>query len=77
MTFNHITKLDYDSFTVETVSGGCTLPRSKTVKQLEAHRKAWDLAKAFGHAPHQTYNQEIAQLGAYKLWREHLEGETT
>lgn len=77
MSFNHITEIGDTHFTVETVSGGCRLPRFKTVEQLEAHRRNWDVSKAYSCGQYQTHNQEMTQLAAYKLWQAHLEGEKT
>ncbi len=76
--YDQITEITDRSFTVKTTVGGCRLPAFRDVAELEAHRTAWRNDKAKASTPHQSFNSEIAQLTAYKLWQAHLEttGET-
>ena len=75
--YNHITRIEDGYFTVETVSGGCRLPCFRDIEHLEAHRRNWNVSKAYDCGDYQTHNQEMTQLAAYKLWQAHLEGEKT
>ena len=76
--YDKITEITDTHFTVKTTVGGVRLPRFESVELLEAHRKEWRDNKALAHTPFQSFNSEIAQLTAYKLWQAHLEttGET-
>ena len=70
--YDRITEIGDKHFTVKTTVGGFRLPRFESIELLEAHRTEWRNSKALASTPYQSFNSEMAQHTAYKLWQAHL-----